>query len=186
MFNRFAALISMQLERELTHASEHRALLAERATSELREQFIASFGHDLRNPLAAIASSGEILARKSVDPLPAGVAQRITTNVRRMSALIDDVLDFARGRLGGGIGVNLRETADVETALNAVITELREAQPLRRISAKVHVSRRARCDLGRIQQLTSNLLGNALIHGAASGIVEFTARVDGNELVLDV
>ena len=45
-----------------------------------------------------------------------GHCARIKTNARRMSALIDDVLDFARGRSGGGIGVEL---TDVETSISA-------------------------------------------------------------------
>ena len=99
MFTRFAALIASQLETQSRQEQEHTALLDERAVGELREQFIAILGHDLRNPLQAVYAGCELLARKMTDPPLLAIASRIKINVRRMSALIDDVLDFARGRL---------------------------------------------------------------------------------------
>jgi len=109
MFNDFAALISAQLGHQVQQEQERRALRDERAAGELREQFIAILGHDLRNPLHAVYASGEMLERRLTDPKSLALASRIKANVRRMSALIDDVLDFARGRLGGGIGLELTD-----------------------------------------------------------------------------
>jgi signal transduction histidine kinase len=186
MFNRFAHLISMQLESELASRRAYAALLDERAQSELREQFIAVLGHDLRNPLAAISAIGELLARRSTDPVFTDLGARLRRNVRRMSALINDVLDFARGRLGGGIGVEIQPVEVVETALNAVVKELQDGQPDRAIVSDVHVGRRVSCDLGRLQQLASNLLANALTHGASTSAVKFSARADQADLVLEV
>jgi len=68
MFTRFAALIASQLEHHVELEHEHRELLDERATSELREQFIAILGHDLRNPLHAVYASSDKLQRKLTDP----------------------------------------------------------------------------------------------------------------------
>jgi limonene-1,2-epoxide hydrolase len=82
----------------------------------------------------------------------AGMASRIKTNAKRMSSLIDDVLDFARGRLGGGIGVELAEIDDVGAGSNAVVKERQDAQPTREILANFSVTRKVRCDLERIQQ----------------------------------
>jgi K+-sensing histidine kinase KdpD len=56
MFTDFAALIASQLEHQVQQEQEHRALLDERAAGELREQFIAILGHDLRNPLLAVCA----------------------------------------------------------------------------------------------------------------------------------
>lgn len=63
MFERFAALIASQLDSQLLQEHEHRALLDERAAGELREQFIAILGHDLRNPLHAVYASGDMLEK---------------------------------------------------------------------------------------------------------------------------
>ena len=104
-------------------------MLDERAAGELREQFIAILGHDLRNPLHAVYASGDLLERKLTDPALLTIASRIKTNVRRMSSLIDDVLDFARGRLGGGIGVELTDIENINTGLTTVVQEIQDAQP---------------------------------------------------------
>ncbi len=121
MFERFAHIIALQLESELAREEERAALLDERASSELREQFIAILVHDLRNPLQAVYASGDLLERKLTDPALFGIASRIKVNVRRMSALIDDVLDFARGRLGDGIGIQAADVEGIEASLSAVV-----------------------------------------------------------------
>jgi len=186
MFNDFAALIALQLDHQARQEQEHRALLDERAAGELREQFIAILGHDLRNPLHAVYASGEMLERKFTNPALLTMASRIKANVRRMSSLIDDVLDFARGRLGGGIEVELTEVENINTGLEAVVQELRDAQPACKIISDIRVSRSVRCDLGRIQQIASNLLGNALTHGQPDSPIKISAGSDENDLVLEV
>ena len=186
MFKRFAEIIALQLESELTREQERVALLDERTTSELREQFIAILGHDLRNPLQAVQASGELLERKLTDPVLRNIAARIKVSVRRMSGLINDVLDLARGRLGDGIGIEVEDVASIESSLSSVVTELRDAQPQRRIVARFDVERTVRCDIGRVQQVASNLLGNALTHGAATSPVEFSVRTDATDLVMEV
>jgi len=186
MFNRFAALIAAELEHQLQREQEYSALLDARAASELREQFIAILGHDLRNPLQAAYASSDMLQRKLTDPELLVFASRIKTNVSRMSALIDDVLDFARGRLGGGIGVELTEVQNINTGLTTVVQELQDAQPECKIISTISVDRSVRCDLGRLQQVASNLLANALTHGRQHTPVKFTAHADDKDLILQV
>jgi signal transduction histidine kinase len=186
MFKEFAALIASQLEQHSSRERERSALLDERATNELREQFIAILGHDLRNPLHAVFAGGELLERKLTDPAQRMIASRIKTHVRRMSLLIDDVLDFARGRLGGGIGLELADVDNITQGLTSVIEELQIAQPDRTILSHFDVNRSVPCDLGRLQQVASNLLGNALTHGSPGSPVEIVARTDESDLVLEV
>jgi len=186
MFKEFAALIASQLEQQSIREREQTALLDERATSELREQFIAILGHDLRNPLQAVLASGDLLERRLTDPAQRLIASRIKTHARRMSSLIEDVLDFARGRLGGGIGLELADVDNINNGLTTVIQELQVAQPDCKILSNINVSRSVRCDLGRLQQVASNLLGNALTHGRPQCAVKITARTDETDLVLEV
>jgi signal transduction histidine kinase len=103
-----------------------------------------------------------------------------------MSALIDDVLDFARGRLGGGIDLELTEVENINTGLATVIQELRDAQPERQILADINVNRAVCCDLGRLQQVASNLVGNALTHGTPHSPITIAASNDEHDLVLEV
>jgi sigma-B regulation protein RsbU (phosphoserine phosphatase) len=142
-------------------------LLAEKETSELREQFIAVLGHDLRNPLASISAGARILLRSPRDEREVRVLQMMETTVIRMAGLIDDVMDFARGRLGGGITLSRDAHRPLEPVLMQVVDELRGASPDRVIETRFSITEPVNCDRARIGQLVSNLLGNALTHGAA-------------------
>jgi signal transduction histidine kinase len=186
MFEQFAALIAAQLDNQQLQDREHSALLDERAAGELREQFIAILGHDLRNPLHAVYAGGDMLERRLADPALLAIASRIKSNARRMSSLIDDILDFARGRLGGGIGVELTEIENLNAGLMNVVQELQDGQPDCEIIADIGVSCAVRCDLGRLQQIASNLLGNALAHGLPQSPVKISAKADADDFVLEV
>jgi signal transduction histidine kinase len=187
MFKRFARLIAMQLDNEMTRARTQSALQDEREFSKLREQFIAILGHDLRNPLQAIFATSDLMGSELADnPVLAGMASRIKANSRRMSSLIDDVLDFARGRLGGGISLHVEEVPDVDADLMSVVKELQDGRPSRQILAEIGVRRTVRCDMGRVQQVASNLIGNALTHGASGSPVRVTAFADDHDFVFEV
>jgi signal transduction histidine kinase len=103
-----------------------------------------------------------------------------------MARLIDDVMDFARGRLGSGIGVSIDDVDDLAMALRVVVAEVREANPDRLLADDLAITARVRCDRTRVQQLLSNLLGNAVTHGAAEFPVRVRARIEDDELVLSV
>lgn len=176
MFKLFAELIACHLNAIEQVAFSESRLQEERKNSELREQFIAVLGHDLRNPLHAIASGVELLRQTVTDPGSARVVGMMQKSVSRMSALIADVLDFARGRLGGGLSLSLTLNAALEPALNQAIAELRAVWPGRVIEARYALGEPVDCDLGRIVQLFSNLLGNALTYGTAERPVRVLAR----------
>jgi signal transduction histidine kinase len=186
MFTRFAALIGMLLDSEMARQADQSALRGAHADNEVREQFIAILGHDVRNPLQAIYSAGVLLEKKISDPALQGVASRIRVSVKRMSCLINDLLDFARARLGEGMGVRVEEVEDIDAGLNAVVREFQDGQPERQILANISVTRKVRCDLGRVQQVASNLIGNALKHGAPEGTVKVSAQAEESDLVLNV
>ena len=101
------------------------ALLDERQTAELREQFIAVLGHDLRNPLASIDAGTRLLGKAPLDDRARAVVALMRSSVRRMAGLIDNVLDFARGRLGGGLSSTATPTSRWEPVLEQVVAELR-------------------------------------------------------------
>jgi signal transduction histidine kinase len=185
-FTHFAALIAMQLDSEIVRENAEVSLRDERASSELREQFIAVLGHDLRNPLQAIYATSDLMVRRVNDPAIAGMAARIKANSRRMSSLIDDVLDFARGRLGGGIGLHLGEVENLNEGLTSVVNELQDGQPSRRIDFEFNVARTVVCDVSRVQQVASNLIGNALKHGAPDSAIKVTAIADDHDFVFEV
>jgi signal transduction histidine kinase len=181
----FAELVSKQLEAENKLVAARADLLSERETAELREQFIAVLGHDLRTPLGSILLGTEVLALKHPDPASKPVVERIRRSAVRMAALVDDVVDFTRGRMGSGITMNLRE-ADIGGTLEQVVDEMRGLYPQRAITATIAPGLRLRCDPERIAQLLSNLLKNALVHGSDQAPVAVGAGLDGDGFVLSV
>ncbi len=152
----------------------------ERETARLREQFIAVLGHDLRNPLSAIASGADLLLKMPIEQRAFAITTMIQGSVKRMSGLIDDVMDFARGRLGGGIGLN-RSPTNLGPALDHVVDELRTAHPSRTIETTIDLPQPVICDPDRLSQLLSNLLANAITHGSADGPIRvFAGIADGH------
>ena len=187
MFELFAQLIALQLESDRQRERTETLLMDERAAGELREQFIAVLGHDLRNPLSAITMAATVMQTRAHDPAAVvATGQRIERSARRMSGLINDVLDFARGRLGSGIGIEIQQTTTLGRSLEGVVAELREAHPDRVVDADIAVDGPVRGDPGRIQQLLSNLLANALSHGLGGAPVRVRAWLDDADVVIEV
>jgi len=145
-------------------------------TLRLNEMFSALLAHDLRNPLSAILASAELLQRRSGDPHAQEAAARIGSSGKRMSRLIEDMLDLARARLAGGIAVKL-EPADFRVLVERVIREHQAAAPERIIEAEYSGDFSGQWDAERIAQVASNLIGNALKHGDAGTSVQ--VRLDG-------
>jgi sigma-B regulation protein RsbU (phosphoserine phosphatase) len=161
-------------------------LASERETSELREQFIAVLGHDLRNPLASISAGARILGRDAKTEKEHQIVAMLQTTVMRMAGLIDNVLDFARGRLGGGIALDRDSHRPLEPVLHQVIDELRLSSPGRQIEAEYAIDSPVDCDRTRIGQLVSNLIGNALTHGASKEPVRVRAETHDGLFELSV
>lgn len=162
------------------------AVATERADAELREQFIAVLGHDLRNPLASISSGIRMLDKESFTARGKKVVALMAGSVVRASGLIDNVLDFARGRLGGGIALIRYTDEPLEPVLRQVVAELRSVTPGREITAHYAINEPVDCDHIRVGQLLSNLLGNALTHGSRDEPVRIEATTTDDELIIAV
>lgn len=167
MFTLFAELIGRHIDAQESLDQSETALALEKKTSLLREQFIAVLGHDLRNPLGAVLAGVAILRKRLADNAALAVVNRMEKSVARMTSLIDDVLDFARGRLGGGISLAVRPDDQVGIYLQHVVDELASSHPTRAVISRVDVEGLVHCDVGRLGQMLSNLTANALVHGAA-------------------
>jgi signal transduction histidine kinase len=187
MFDAYANLVAAQLESEDRQHAAEIALHDERAKAELREQFVAVLGHDLRNPLAALASMAQALGRHEQRPPDLSeLSRRMRLVTRRMSHLIDDVLDFTRARLGSGMGVQMAPIDDLAQALQEVVAEIRESHPEREIVEYFAIAGPVAGDRGRIQQVLSNLLGNAVHHGASDRPIGVRAWTADGQFTLEV
>jgi signal transduction histidine kinase len=171
----FAELIAMHLAAQERMAAAQQALLSEREQAQLRDQFMAVLGHDLRNPLGAIQSGVQLLEMLPHDEEAAETLAMIQRSVGRMAGLIGNVLDFARGRLGGGIPVNRVPAPNLAAVLEQVCAELQSAWPQRAIHCELVIAGPVTCDAARVGQMLSNLLGNALTHGDPDGPIHVRA-----------
>jgi len=159
----------------------------EREAAVLREQFIAVLGHDLRNPVAAIAAGIGILQRREqLSTRATDILYEMSSSVARASDLIDNVLDLARGSLGGGLVLQRNADAPLTPVLTQVIAEMGVIAPGRHIEAAIKVEEPVYCDRGRIGQLASNLLSNAVTHGAKDQPIRFEARTADGRFELTV
>jgi sigma-B regulation protein RsbU (phosphoserine phosphatase) len=150
---------------------------------EARDRFIAILGHDLRNPLSAIMTSAELLAEAGLDGIFARAVDRIARSTQRMGAMIGDLLDFARGRLGGGIPIE-REPCDLGRIAGDEVDEMRQAYPGRDIRCEATGDLAGAWDADRIEQLLSNLIGNSIQHGIDP--ISVSARDAGEVVVVAI
>jgi signal transduction histidine kinase len=184
MFKLFAELIAFNLDSARRLATMEANLLDARAAAELREQFIAVLGHDLRNPLASIGAGTELLRKTPLNDKARALVAMMDKSVARMAAIIGNVLDFARGRLGAGLALT-RSPMPLENVLKQVVDELQTIHPERVIETELHLTQSVVADRIRVGQLFSNLLGNALAYGAEDEPVRVAATTDGRfELVV--
>ncbi|WP_158795595.1 PAS domain-containing sensor histidine kinase [Pedobacter sp. L105] len=162
-----------------------KTLIAERELATLREQFIAVLGHDLRNPLGAIKSGASLLTRSALSDRDKSIVGMIKNSSLRMEELITNVMDFARVRLGGGLSLDLKDIL-IEPIILHVTEELRVIFPERTVTVDFEVKNTITCDAGRISQLLSNLVANALTHGSANEPVNVSAKIELNYFELAV
>ena len=162
------------LERSLRFAVERAkgarlaaALRDQKQIAQLRERLLGIVGHDLRGPLASITTAAHYLQRAPADS-PIDARQRmvgtIISSAGRMSRMINELLDFTRARLGNGIPVELQEV-DATEICRRLLEEMRVAHPTRLFQLQCPPQLTVRWDPGRIAQLLSNLVSNAVDYG---------------------
>jgi sigma-B regulation protein RsbU (phosphoserine phosphatase) len=186
LINARATAEQAQKESAALNADAQAAILDERETAALREQFIAVLGHDLRNPLAAIDAGMRLLLRHPSEEKAAIVVQMVKNSVARMAELIDNIMDFARGRLGSGLVLSRDADEAIEIMLRQVITESQVSSPDHTIEADIRITASVNCDRRRVAQLLSNLLGNAVTHGDAAQPIRVGAASDNGMFELFV
>jgi sigma-B regulation protein RsbU (phosphoserine phosphatase) len=124
--------------------------------------------------------------RISHDEEAVAMGRLIRNSASRMGALIDNLLDFARGRMGGGLPLNRDTKEPLEPVLREVIDELSASHPDRTVESAFALIDPIHCDRARIAQLFSNLLGNALSYGSPNQPVRVRAVCDAGHFELSV
>jgi len=146
-------------------------------TLRLNEELMAVVGHDLRNPLNVVLMTTSLLADTD-DPHLKKCVARLQSSGTRMLQIIDELFDLARARLGGGIPIE-RRALDLEAVARKTVAEFEATNPSRQIDVLVTGDVKGNWDAGRLGQVLSNLIGNALRHGSVS--VPITVELIGSE-----
>lgn len=150
-----------------------------------RNFFLGMLGHDMRSPLSAILLSAGYLSKLNAGDPISEAAKRITRSGTRMQALLDDLVDFNRTKLG--LGLNITPTAlDLHEVFESGLQQLRAAHPAREIQFTVDGNVHGRWDGNRLHQLLDNLVINAIKYGAAGAPVRVMLSGDTDSVVLAV
>ena len=187
MFRLYAELISFHLDAVEKIKISEDSLKEEKKIARLRDQFIAILGHDLKNPIATMRMSADILLKMSKEDFTLRNAALIKSTSYRMQALIENILDFARGQMGEGIILEKeRHNKSLEEMIKQVIKEIRAISPERKITFSSKLEHEVNCDKNRIGQLLSNLLGNAHEHGSSETQIKVEAKTNSDYFELRV
>ncbi len=157
-----------------------------KAVAASKDMFLAVLGHDLRNPVQAIEWAGHALA---VPALPDAVRLKMAMRLRRaskaMNSLITDLLDFTRSRLGSGIPIE-RTLCHFGQLCEEAIDAAQAADPAQPFEQQLEGDLRLQADAARLRQVLSNLLNNAIQHGAYRSPVGLRARGESDAVVVVV
>jgi len=153
---------------------------------EIRQRFVGILGHDLRNPLNAIALAAEqIMTIPCGEPKHHKAAGVIRRSADRMTRMVDDVIDFTHARIGQGIPSVPTQCVMGEIVEEAA-SELRLAHPRRDLRVEIVGDSTGTWDRDRVLQVVSNLLANALQHGRDPVIARVTEASNRRAVILEV
>jgi signal transduction histidine kinase len=186
MFKLFAELIAGHLDDRRVLLESQAKLAQSEEAAELREQFIAVLGHDLRNPIAAVQNGVTLLKRNPPPERATAIVAMMEQTVARMGKLVANILDLALGQLGGGIEIAPEEARPLATTLEQIVMETRAAYPDREIEVRFELNRPVAADHARIGQLFSNLLVNAVTHGSQKDPIQVAAKIREDAFELSV
>ena len=150
--------------------SDRHALAAAQSNVEFQQQVVGIVGHDLRNPLATITGSISLLRRQAgLTPSSVASLDRVARSAARMTRLISDLLDYARTQTPGGLPVVLVR-ANLHAICKDSVDECRSAHPSNEIVLETVGDATGSWDPDRIEQALTNLIANAIQHGASAPV----------------
>jgi sigma-B regulation protein RsbU (phosphoserine phosphatase) len=172
------ALLAAQAELGRRRAeAEDRALFA--------EQMMGIVSHDLRNPLATIKMSAQLMGRGELSPAQQRALNRIDNSTSRALRLITDLLDFTQARIGQGIKVS-HVPIELHRIVAESVEELSSAFPGRAIEHIAAGQGECTGDPDRLAQLIGNLVGNGMSYGAPEHPVRVRSEIGAEHFTISV
>jgi PAS domain S-box-containing protein len=177
-----------EVEREALLTAERAARTELGAAAQAKDEFLATISHELRTPLNAILGWTTLLQRPNVDTATIVDGLKvIERNARAQTQLLGDLLD-ANQLMSGKLSLHF-EPMDLNDAVRATLDSLRVLIATRKVriessltEAQLHVMG----DSGRLQQIASNLISNALKFTPAEGVVSILTGGDAESVHLEV
>jgi phosphoserine phosphatase RsbU/P len=154
-------------------------------TLRLNELFVAAVGHDLRNPLLAVIAGAELIVRRSPDADAVRLAETMREGGKRMERMTSALFDLTRARLGGGLPI-VRARLDLCALAERVFREHQLAAPGQPMSLAMDPDIVGEWDGTRLEQLLSNLLGNAVKHGVSGEPIRVEVLGEPSHVILAV
>jgi hypothetical protein len=152
---------------------------------EARNLLLGMMGHDMRTPLQTIQMTAKYLAGLNAGESVSEAASVLMRSGTRINALLDDLVEFNRTKLGLGICVTPTEV-DVGKLFAHELAQLRAAHPQHRVDLEVIGDCRGLWDGMRLQQLLGNLVVNAIKYGAADAPVRVQVTGREDDLLFEV
>jgi signal transduction histidine kinase len=145
---------------------EQEQILSERRrVHEYRERLLSIVGHDIRNPLGVIEVGAQLLAKTGKLASPqVEILKRMERGATRIEGIVDLLVDFTQARLGQGIPIN-PAPADLRQVLRGVVEQFLTSHPSQRIEVEAEGDCTGLWHAERLEQVFSNLIGNAIQHG---------------------
>lgn len=134
-----------------------------------RNIFISIIGHDLRNPLGAMLMTGELLSRVTTGRA-AEYVQAVLRDGRRMTNLLDSLLDYNNFSLGRGMVIQ-RARADLAGECEQELEILRRAFPHRQFSISLKGNTSGLFDSSRVREALANLISNAVQYSPDDSVI---------------
>lgn len=156
-----------------------------RTVEQYRNLLLGMLGHDMRTPLTAIVMTAAHLGQLNAGEEVSEAAEVLIKSGESMQALLDDLTDFNRTRLGLGMKVEPKEL-DLSAAVQEELKRLRAAYPQRTIEFSESGVIRGRWDSLRLQQVIRNLVSNAVKYGDGCSPVRVAVRGEDAEVRLEV
>jgi signal transduction histidine kinase len=156
------------------------------AVGHTQERFLAILSHDLRTPLGAIITATRfMLDTGDLEEPNRTLAARASSSARRMNQMVLDLVEFTRTRLDDTIPV-VRAHVDVRRLVHEVVVEIGASYPDSVVQAETVGDLSGEWDADRLTQALTNLVGNAVQHGASGRPIRVTARGLADEVTLSV
>lgn len=150
---------------------------------ESKNWFLAVLGHDLRNPLAAILGAQQLLElSKNLSDKERKMVHRTAASAKRMSELISNLLELTNLRLGSGMSIE-KSSGDFSKQAELIVQEFQVSYPNAEFQLELPGPVQGEWDLMRINQMMTNLIGNALRHGEPGGPIK--VKVSGSANMVD-